>query len=349
MKLFLSICLSLVIYQAHSQTSKIELKVVDEYDQPIDGVYVQINTEVFTYSNSEGIINIPDKTYTDNDSISLSHLSYFPTKYSVRDLKRLKEFPLVTLKSNVRELNEVVVTNINEKEYVTEAIKLLPENYGLAFKPSAYFNANILLTNNDDNSKLIDYKGGIVLSLGEKKNLLVSKIPEYENVVDNLQDYIYQVKPYNFTSIIAISSHPVIRKYKEYTYPKHEYISYKGFSALKIYFEIDRKHGGQSGYMIINMDDKAIMSLSYKINPIKDWIRAKTKKGMENVSLDYYYVEADYSKNENDKYIFDSGRERIVLRNTAGKKKANTTSEVYLKRIYKTINPDEKIEIKYIF
>jgi hypothetical protein len=349
MKLFLSICLSLVIYQAHSQTSKIELKVVDEYDQPIDGVYVQINAEVFTYSNNDGILNIPNKAYTDKDSISFSHLSYFPIKYSVRDLKRLKESPVITLESNIRELKEVVVTNINAKDYVAEAIKLLPENYGYAFNPSAYFNANISLTNNDDNSKLIDYKGGIVLFLSDKKNLLVSKIPEYENVVDNLQDYIYQIKPYNFTSIIAIGSHPVIRKYKEYTYPKYEYISYKGLSALKIYFEIDKKHGGQSGYMIINREDKAILSLSYSINPIKDWIRAKTKKGMENVSLDYYYVEADYSKNENDKYIFDSGRERIVLRNTAGKKKANTTSEVYLKRIYKTINPDEKIEIKYIF
>lgn len=348
-KIKILLLLMILLFSMPFQAQTFELRIVNENETPIDGAYVLIGDKVFAYSNSEGIVAVLDKDYSSNDSISFSHLAYQPIKYSLSDLKKASSFPYIFMKSNIIELMEIVVSNINEKKYVKEAIDLIPKNYGLAFKSNTYLNASIVLRNDGDSTLLINYKGGLILSLDSKKKLTVSKIPDEESVVDNLKDYIFQVKPYNFTSIIGITSHPVIRKFKDFKFTKHEFLKYKGVDAIKIYFELDRKHGGQSGSMIIDKNNKAIISLSYTINPIKEWIVAKTKRGVEKVSLINYYVEADYVADEKGLYLFDSGREKIVLHNSAGKYKINTTSEVYLKRIDKQVKPKDQVGLNHIF
>jgi len=339
--------IALLTNQSRFPEPNVELRITDERGVPIEGVYAQVNnSDFFTYSSEYGVLSILDKGYTDKDSIAFSHLGYISEKHSFTNLKN---YPNIVMKSNIRKLDEVFVTNMSAKDYVEKSIKLLLDNFGDEFGFGDGFHSTICWTDNDSGTKLIDYKGGLVFRFDEGNRLLVGKIPEREYVTEDLGRYVYQVRPHNFISIIKIGSHPFVRKHKKYSFPKYEHISYKGVRAVKIYFELYRKYGGQSGHVIINLDDLGVMSLSYKMNPINNWIRAKTKRGMENISMDGYYVEADYSKNENGKYVFDSGMEKIALRNYAGKDKVSTTSEVHLRKVRQEMNAGKMVELKDMF
>ncbi len=344
MKAILYIILSLVVFQAQSQS--FTLQIVNQERVPVEGVYVLLNKKVFLYSDNQGNVNIPDG-FNLSDSVLISHLSYKKIITSIEGLKKASSNTIV-LESEITELNEVTVSNLNPKKYVENSIKRITQNYPHSFNPPLTLHADVVFSDSDNNSKIITYKGGLKLSQN-KKELYVGKHRFNQYIADNADRYIFKLKPYNFVSIIPISSHPVIKKYKEFSFPRYEYVIYKNQQAVKIYFQIDRKHGGQSGFLIINSQDKGIMSLSYRINPIKDWIGEKTKKGIVKTSLLAYYVESDYEKNETGGYVFSSGRENIKISTKAGKNIINTTSDTYLKTVQDNFKIENSVILKDIF
>ncbi|HCO66359.1 MAG TPA: hypothetical protein DIT04_01160 [Dysgonomonas sp.] len=311
---------------------------------PVEGAYIEINKKIFLFSDNKGLVDIPDG-FNPSDSVFISHLSYKKLNTTIEKLEKLSN--VVVLESQMKELKEITVSNLNPKKYVEQSIKLISKNYTYSFEPPLSLHADISFSNSDDNSEIIKYKGKLKLNQ-TKKNIYAGKDNFTEVISENADKYIFQLKPYNFVSIIPISSHPVIKKYKNFSFHKYEYILYKNQEAVKIYFQIDRKHGGQSGYLIINSEDKGIMSLSYSINPIKDWIGEKTKKGIVKTSLLSYYVESDYEKDNSGLYSFSSGRENIKVSTKAGKDIVNTTSDSYLKKINEHIKNENLIKLEDI-
>lgn len=340
----MNICLITLLGLVLSQTQPVKLKLMDRQNKPIEGVYVHINNE-FVYSDSEGKVIIPVIENT-NDTISFSHLSFKNVAIPVKDLI---SDPIVILETDVKELPEVVVSNLNEKDFVKEVIGLIPFNYTVAFEPHLYLNADILLKDENTALPIIKYKGGLMLIRKNGNDILVAKDNYDEYLKPEAKEYIYTVKPYNFTTIIPVTSHPVIREFKKFDFYQHEYVLYKGVEAIKVYFKLDRKNGRQDGFIIINTNDKAIMSINYSINPIDNWIGEKTKRGLVKTSLLKYFVEADYSKDLSGKYSFDSGRENIKLKIHIGKRYIQTSSDTYLKKVIINKKIENYMKIKEIF
>lgn len=341
-------CFITLLGLALNYVQPVKVKVINSGKSPIEGVYTYVNNQ-FYFSDSNGEINIPENQNTKTDSITFSHLGFKNKPLSLKDLTNTNGEPIVTMDENIIALPEVVVKKFDEKDFVKKAIKQIPANYEAAFSSGLYLNADIMIEDDKTSEPIIQYKGGLLFKRDANDELYVAKNDYLQNINPNKDDYIYTVKPYNFTSIISVTSHPIIRKFKKFHFYKHEYVSYKGEDAVKIYFNIDRSNGGQSGYMIINSTDYAIMSICYSINPINNWICEKTRRGFAKTSIGRYYVEADYSKGNNGKYTFDSGRENIKLEIHVGGKQIMTSSDAYLKRASCRQSVNDFVKLKDIF
>lgn len=323
------------------------LKIVDEHGMPIEGVYIKHNKD-FWHSDKNGIAKLNTNSIGQNDSISFSHLSYIPETILFKDLKKDNEYLIFSLESDTKTLTEVTVSAFDAKKYVEEAIKAIPNNYVNPFEENLKFNADISMKEikAEKEEELIRYKGLLYLSL-EKKDFYVFKQPEYELISPNLKKNIFFIKPYDFLNIIPIKKHHIIRNYKKYKYPRHEYLEYKDQNAVKIYFE----KGKRSGYLIIDCESKAILSINYNIAPTNSWIIGTMKgKGILKTDISKYFIEAEYIKTVSDKYIFDSGRENISSKNRWKNNSISTDYNVYLKRETGDIDiPKRKTNIKDIF
>lgn len=334
----------LFCFATNPNNNKKEIRVSDYKGNPIENVYAEINNKSFQYTNKEGLFYLENKDYKAQDSIKFSHLGYISTKYAILDLIQIEK-PIIQLNEKTIELSEVEIRNLDINKLLTEAINNIPEYYTSEFNTNNLFNTEITLINSDNNEILINYIGSLIFRRNEKGELMVTKKPSDEYIIKNLSDYIFQIKPYNFTTIIPIDSHPIIRKMKDFDIIKYENINYEDEECIKIFYEVNKKHIKQHGSLIIKIKDKSILSLEYSINPIKNWIKAKTKRGIENIDLKEYIVKATYKKNDIGKYEFSSGIEEIKLENKIGKKQINTTSKVILTKS-KANNPDVSKELK---
>ncbi|PID88557.1 MAG: hypothetical protein CSB03_00760, partial [Bacteroidia bacterium] len=305
------------------------IRVVDKKERGIEGVYVQFDSGKFTFSNKYGIVEIADETYTASDSLTFSHLNFKTRRLSVKDALESKK---ILLDSDVKQLGEVVVSNVtvNYEDYVREAIQKISQNYEYPFTRKSIYDIDFLFS--VDNTEFISYKGGMVFSIDRAKKLYVSKVNYQENINPAWEDYVFDRKPYSFTTIVHIASHSVIYNSKKFAFYDYKEMEYKGKEALKVSFKTKKEKYGQSGTMIINKEDKAIVQLSYVIHPVKNWIVEKTKSGLVKTSLQGYYVESDYVKTDRGKYNFNSGRERILLEVEVKKQSFSTLCETYLKR-----------------
>lgn len=339
----IGIVLSLKVVQAQP----IEIKVMDEYDTPIEGVYVKHNND-FWYSDKDGIVKIKSGSVSENDTIYFSHLSYKPVHLLFKNLKRIESNRVIYLESDTKTLTEVTVSAFDAKRYVEEAVKLISDNYSNPFEENLNFNADISLEKTDEGfeEELIKYKGVLNLSL-DKKDFYISKQAEKESVSSHLKENVFFIKPYEFIDIIPIKRHDIVRRYKKYQYPKYEYLEYKGQDAIKIYFERNKR----SGYVIIDRETKAFLSINYHIEATSPWIIGTMKgKGMVKTNINKYFVEADYIRTESDKYIFDSGRINIDFINKWKNSSVSTTYDAYLKREVADIEvPQKKTKIKEMF
>ncbi len=327
--------LSLIIYQAQY----IELKIVDENNNPIEGVYA-VHNDKFWYSDKDGIIKIAENQIDENDSIRLSHLSYKPVGILFKNLVLSDMYPNIQLKSDMKELPEVSVSVFNAAKYVEEAIKKIPSNYVDPYETTLNLNADITFNRTDKRSELIRYKGLLQLS-SEKKDIYVAKKPEFETVSPELHKNIFFMKPYQSLSIISINTHHIIRRYKKYNFENYEFIEYKNKDAVKIYFK-EKGKNPWIGNLIIDRETMAILSINYSVGYVNPWIVGTIKgKGIVKTAINKYYVEANYEQGLSGKYLFDSGRENINSINRWKDQSVATSSNVYLKR-----NTDMNIDLQ---
>ncbi len=354
-----NLLLSLII----SQAQFVELKIVDNKNNPIEGVYLQQDNN-FWHSDKNGIVKINESQINQNDSIYLSHLSYKSFSLSFRDLTQLEDH-IIKLEADTKELLEVVTTaSFNTVKYMEEVIKKIPLNYTDPYQPYLNLNADITFKRTDKKEDLIKYKGVLQLTSNEN-NYYVGKSPEIEIVSPELINNVFFIKPYQFLSIVLINSHPVIQKYKKYNFDNYEFIEYKNRDAIKIHFT--EKNGNLmakfghfivnadpsiwSGSIIIDKETMAILSLSYSVENVKTWmIGTMSGKGVVKTSIGKYVVEVDYIRDIFGKYVFDSGRENIESTNKWKKDSISTSSDVYLKTNRDLINIlENKTNIKQIF
>lgn len=319
--------LSLMICQAHY----IEIKVVDEENKPIEGVYFYQGNS-FWYSDKDGVLKVDESKINANDSVYLSHLSYkqFSALYS--DLKRLDTFPVIQLSSDIKSIGEVVVSAFDAAKYVKDAITRIAVNYADPYDPYLNLNVDITYKRTDQEQDLIQYKG--ILQLSEKKGkLCVTKIPEVEIISPDLGQNVFFIKPYNGLSIVSIKTHHVIRRHKKYDFYKYEDLEYKGRNSIKIYFK-ENGSNPYEGHLIIDTDTKAILSIYYIAVETETAIIGTIKgKGVVKTGIERYIVEADYVRiKDSGKYIFDSGRENSDSNNRWKNNKVCTTSNLFLKR-----------------
>ena len=303
-------------------TQYAELKITDEFETPIEGVSIKHNNH-FWYSDKNGILKIETKLISFNNSISFSHLSYKPVEILFKDLKEDKGYLICHLESDTKSLMEVKVSIFDSKKYVQEAIKMIPQNYTNPFDEGLSLKTDLSLKEVDGNVELIEYKGLLNFSL-DKNDLYFIKQPENEFVSSELKNNIFFIKPNYFLNIIPINKHHIIINYKKY-----EFLDYKEQNAVKIYFE--RKH--TRGYLIIDRDTKAILSINYNVDPTNSWIIGTMKgKGIVHTDINKYFIEANYIKTTSGKYLFDSGQMNIGSKNRWKKKSLSTTYDIYLKR-----------------
>jgi hypothetical protein len=346
--LYLTACLlSLVSYQA---LLDIKIKVIDQENNPIEGVYVKCNDQ-FWYTGIDGYFLFNNKEIMENDSLYLSHLSYKTRGLSYKDIEQLSASPVIILEEANKELKEVYVSAFNAKKYIADAIKKIPENYADPYDSSLHVNAEISFDRigsdkSDEHEKLIRYKG-ILQLLMEDGEYYVSKIPEYEYVSKNVNDNLFFVPIYNFLRIIPIKSYYVIRKYKKFNYIKHEFLTYMGADAVKIYFNAKN----QTGFFVIDRETKAFLSIRFDEEKQDKWIIGTKKgKGLVTTGINRFIEEADFIRSSSGKYIFDSGRQNIDTKNKWKSHSISTSYNVYLKREAKEmIFSEEKKKIRDIF
>jgi len=334
----------LSILPGHSQ-SDIEIKITDSHNNPIEGVYVKCNKQ-FWHTNINGTIRLNAPHIHENDSIIFSHLSYQTMGMTIKDLKQLPTFPNVIMNEDSKELKEVAVTGFDAAKYVKEAVEKIPENYTSIYEPYINLDADITITQNDENKELLRYKGILHLA-SENKDIYVSKIPETEEILADLKKNTFFIKPYKSFSILSIDKHHVIRRHKKYQFYDYDFIKYKNKDAVKIYFKEKSKNPWE-GNLIIDKETKAILSVSYNVENINTWIVGTMKgKGMVKTAIDRYIVEADYTQDaETGKFIFDSGRENIDSKSRWKDHVVSTSSDIFFKRNTNNIDITENTNKK---
>lgn len=335
------VLLGLVFNQTHYK-----IKVVNHHDNPIEGAYVRIN-DSFAYSDSLGFVDFQDVNYF-KDTLHISHLAYKSLDIPV---KKLNNTFCVVMSEDIKRIPEVVISKFNEKEFVKRAIDSISVNYKNPYSPSLWLKMNVNVTQIEQSTTLLDYKGDLCLSIDPRHRILLASKSNYRmSVVPKLKKYIHSVEPYNFSSLILISGHPVIRKFELFDFYNHDFVSYKGQDAVKINFRLSQKNGGQSGYLIIDTSNMAILSLSYEINPIHNWIGERTVLHTTKIDLTKFFIESNYSKDSTGKYFFNSGREQMVITVKERKKLSPIMFRTYMNRIKEPLDSNLNFqELKDLF
>ena len=261
----------------------IQLHLVDEENNPIRGAYVGIlNKDFFSYSDTSGVAKISVSDISTQDSLIISHISYKPTKIDVQSVISSSDLEkIIQLESDVKILNEVVVTPLNPKKLVQEAIRLIPALYDPKSNSALSVHADIDIFDANDSTSLIYYKGVLHFSQPNQRNLpLVGKLVKTEKIANDAKERLYPIRVNSFASMIPIREQGVIQQFKNYTFDKYQYIEYRGFEAIQIHFRRERKDFVQTGYLIIRKDNKAIVALQYSTQPMKNVMKSTVKGSM---------------------------------------------------------------------
>ena len=323
----------------------IQLHLVDEENNPIRGAYVGIlNKDFFSYSDTSGVAKISVSDISTQDSLIISHISYKPTKIDVQSVISSSDLEkIIQLESDVKILNEVVVTPLNPKKLVQEAIRLIPALYDPKSNSALSVHADIDIFDANDSTSLIYYKGVLHFSQPNQRNLpLVGKLVKTEKIANDAKERLYPIRVNSFASMIPIREQGVIQQFKNYTFDKYQYIEYRGFEAIQIHFRRERKDFVQTGYLIIRKDNKAIVALQYSTQPMKNVMKSTVKGSMCYTDLNSHSVEINYALNSNYLYEFESGLYYVKYTN----RRNNTTNSVILSSL---INYGSNFSIELFF
>ena len=103
------ILLQLLTFQSHSQTIEMNGTIIDsETKNPIEFVNIGIlNRNKGTISNLKGKFDLSGSKKFSNDSLTISHVSYYTVKIPIKGFKN----QMISLKPKANELSEVIVSN----------------------------------------------------------------------------------------------------------------------------------------------------------------------------------------------------------------------------------------------
>ena len=314
----------------------IQLHLVDEENNPIEGAYVGIlNKDFFSYSDTTGVARVSISDISKQDSLIISHISYKPTKIDVESVIASSDLEkTIRLESDVKILDEIVVNPLNPKKLVEEAIRLIPALYDPTSNSALSVHADVDIFDAKDSTSLIYYKGVLHFSQPNQRNLpLVGKLEGTEKIADDAKDRLYPIRVNRFAAMIPIREQAVIQQFKKYTFDSYQYIEYRGVEAIQIHFRRERKDFTQTGYLIIRKDNKAIVALQYSTQPMKNVMKSTVKGSMCYTDLDSHSVEITYALNSNYLYEFESGLYYVKYTN----RRSNTTNSVILSSRLKTV------------
>ena len=315
------IAMSLFFPQAHSFV----LHVSDNDNKAVANAIV-CASDRFWYTDSLGYASI-NTAPSSRCRLNIRHVTYEPLDTVIASEYGADTIP-VTLAFGLHPPKEVTVSNRTPMQWVGDAIAKIPGHYHIPLESGVSYNSTIHMTGQDQ-VPLIQYSGKLNIRM-KNKEMYVSNDPEQMHVSPNAGEHIYTVKPHEITDIMGLRNHSIIRDYKRYTYDNLEWISYRGADAVKIGFTRTKKGITQEGYLIIGIEDMAIMHTSYTISPIKDWIGEKTRRGFTKTSLNGYYIASEFGKDTTGKYTCVGGTKKIVLSMKTGKTTVATSLQVNL-------------------
>ncbi len=307
----------------------VELKILDSITKtPIENVYLYDDEKAFlTVSDQKGICVISmqrGKDFVKQKTINISHIGYMDKTINIF-APNLKANQTILLNPKVFDIKEVVVSPIDANYIVKKAIENISNNYLSIINDTVAVKLNFIFLDKPDKI-LANFEGNIALTSNEKHLLAAKFNVKNEDIDKNFYDYNAETSPIGFYSMIFITSHAPIRKYKKTKFNYDATIKTEYGDAYKISFVRTNKYNNIKGYMLINIDDYAITHINYKIGKTKNWIAStKKSKGLIFSNLQYYKLSVSYSKNI-DKYRFSKGQINVLFNRTNKKKLLSTNT-----------------------
>ncbi len=129
-----------------------------------------------------------------------------------------------------------------------------------------------------------------------------------DNINPNFFHYHIEISPERFAYYIPINVHPIIRKTKDFIFHLNNIIVFNGEKAYKVSFNLNRKYGGQQGYLLVSTSDYAVLKVYYEYKKIEKLIAGKYKStGILYTDLISNSTSVTYVKNSANKYVFETG------------------------------------------
>jgi hypothetical protein len=313
-----------------SSAQSVEVIITDSISkEPIDNVYVYNKSNVFLcVSNTKGVCSfvLNDNFETKSNNIIISHIGYISKEISSSELKNNHTYQIL-LTPKTFELKEVLITIIkpNAQEIVAKAINQINYNYRSLYKDTTDLKVRLNFFENTT-TEIADFEGNISIT-GTDKGFHASKYNiRKSQIKKSFYEYQTEISPNSFYTIVLVGSHLIVRKQKKFKLKYNGISEYNGLQVYKISFRLDKKCAGQSGYLLINTKDYAILHINYTINKCSKWIGAiKKPYGLIYTNLKYYKISSSYHKIKG-KYEFSKGlintqfsrekKKRIISNNT---------------------------------
>ena len=342
MKILNIILLTLLLLftpKLYAQIKDIQLRIVNTQNEPIDAVCVGVAAHHrFWYSDTVGVVLLPLEKFSSKDSLTFLHISYKPKTIDLKSLIALQDDEwAIRLTSDVIPLDEVVVKPLDPKQYLKEAIALIPSLYAPFLASPLSLNAEIDVFDANDSTSMLYYKGALQLSQpkGEKRPS-VSKGNDIEEIADGAQKQLYPIRITKCMSMMSINSNDIVRRPDRYTFDKYQYIQYRGESAVQLFYHYEKRKIKVTGYVIIEDDTKAILATHMTMYPLKKAMLSIVKRRKRFTDIDFIKQDVNYSLNAEGLYEFESGVQQEEYTNHIRKEKKRIAINSYLNKIDST-------------
>jgi hypothetical protein len=328
--------LLLLTTNVYGQSNDIELRIVNQQNEPIEAACVGVAaTHQFWYSDTAGVVVLPLKAFAPKDSLTFLHISY---KQHTVDLKSLiasqADKNVIQLISDVVPLEEVVVKPLNPKQYLEEAIALIPTLYAPTLASPLSLHAEIDVFDANDSTSMVYYKGALQLHQPkDKKRPNVRTANNIERIADGAEKELYPIRINKSILMVSINNHKIIHNPDKYTFSKYQYIQYRGVDAVQLFYHAKKGKAKATGYVIIQEDTKAIRVIQLKMSPLKKAMLSLVKGRKRFTDIESHSIETNYSRNAQGVYEFESGVQHAVYTNHIKKKEKRISVNSYLNRI----------------
>jgi hypothetical protein len=279
---------------------------------PVSNVHIYSSKyKFYCVSDADGYYLLEMQNNT-ADSLFVSHIGFYK-KVCAIPVKAQKDTVMfnIELKPLVYQLSEVTISSKKipgAKSIIERVKKDIPDNYALV--TNKILNLSVLESylNVKNKDRLLEYSGEVFVNLSAKGSRGY-KYDVLRDIIDpDFFHYHIEISPELFAYYIPIKAHPVIRKTKNFTFHLNTIIVFDGQEAYKVSFNLDRKYGGQRGYLLISVSDYAVLKVYYEYKSCEKLIAGKYKStGILYTDLISSSASVTYVKNSEGKYVFKSG------------------------------------------